>query len=176
MKLARKVVLFAALNAAVGWAPALAFAFPPMTNEYPGSECRSAGTAGTDDWFSQVGQGANGFRNTDSASHYAICPIARDYVEASDLAMASTYITEASVVVDGGTTCQLLVEVWTGEWSTIYSPNVTDSYLGQLKRQRFGAGSSWIGVGQRSVASLYCYVPAGGTILNYKVTEDYTGS
>jgi hypothetical protein len=153
-----------------------ALAYPPVTNIYPGTTCRAIHAPGYDTYFDPNGHGANGFQNTSSKVRYAVCPITRDYMTASNLAHVTTYITSASIVVRNGTTCDILTQPWTGAWSTTFPADSTSNPNASVSVHRFGVSYNWIALSPYMSAVFFCRVPAGGIIHNYVVNESHDPS
>ena len=177
MKHPQRFVLASAIALAVMCVSHAAMAYyPPAGNLYPGTSCRAIHAPGYDTYFDPDGHYGSGFQNTSSKVRYAVCPITRDAMTASDLSHVTTYISFAKIVVRSGTTCDLLTQPWTGAWSTTFPPDSTAQATSDVVVHTFnvnGGFSGWISLLPYMSAAFFCRVPPGGIIMNYWVNESY---
>lgn len=130
--------------------------------EYPGVNCKYYGKQGSDAYFDPNGYAANGLKNADTSSRYAVCPLV------SPNAPIDTIVVRMGTASD---VCKVYQKDNTNLSQTVYSRSwyLTDPASG-LTMHVFTIGQSGGYPGGTSY-TIYCNVPAGGVIRGYGLRQ-----
>jgi hypothetical protein len=158
----RSIITALGLMALSGFCARDASAFD-YGNYFPGLNCKYYGKQGSDSYFDPNGFTANGLKNTDASSRYAVCPLTRN---AMGIDAAGIFLSTSSDV------CKLYIKNTADLSQTIISrtSKSTNSDTGLTTHMfQVSEDDSYT---LSETLTLYCNIPAGAVIREYWLQEN----